>query len=540
MQHTLKPMPLIFAITAAAATGINMYLDRLDAIASIDSALFISVCFFLLAAGMLRAKNVERSSLRSTSGLFSLALLLIVLSDLARWSSHPTLTGVLRDSGLMIGGIAIINLLSLFVFNVPLPLIHIHTPKILRDLIALAGYVLIGMWLIQSRGVSLSSFITTSAVLTAVIGFAFQDTLGNIIGGLALQMEKTITEGDWVHIGDVEGRVMEIRWRHTAIETRNWDTVVIPNTVLMKGQVRILGRRSGQPIQRRSWVYFNVDFRVPPTEVISLVESALRLESIPNVAHDPPPDCITVEYKESYLQYAVRYWLTELAKDDPTNSDIRCRIYYALKRANIPLSIPAQALFVTPETAEHRGEHMEREIARRTQALAQVELFRMMNQDELRKLAQRLTVAPFMAGETMTRQGAEAHWLYVIARGSGEVFITADGDLRKDVAHLNAGDFFGEIGMMTGSRRNATVLALEPTDCYRLDKEAFRDILHARPEIAEAISHVIARRSVEVEAVRDNLDALARTRRLKGAQEDIFARMAHLFGFGTAKSANAD
>jgi small-conductance mechanosensitive channel/CRP-like cAMP-binding protein len=532
-------MFLILAI-AAAETGINMYLDRLDAIASIDSVLLVSLFFFLLCAGMLRAKNVERSSLRSTSGLFSLALLLIMLSAVVRLSGHPTLTEVLRDSGLMIGGIAIINLLSLFVFNVPLPLIHIHTPKILRDLLALVGYVLIGMWLLQSRGVSLSSFITTSAVLTAVIGFAFQDTLGNIIGGLALQMEKTITEGDWVHIGDVEGRVREIRWRHTAIETRNWDTVVIPNSVLMKGEVRILGRRSGQPIQHRLWVYFNVDFRVPPADVISLVQSALRLESIPNVAHDPPPDCITLEYKESYLQYAVRYWLTDLAKDDPTNSDIRCRIYYALKRGNIPLSIPAQALFVTPETAEHRGEHMEREIIRRTQALAHVELFRTMNEDELRKLAQRLTVAPFMAGETMTRQGAQAHWLYVIARGSGEVFITADGDLRKNVAYLKAGDFFGEMGMMTGSPRNATVLALEPTECYRLDKEAFRDILNARPEIAEAISHVIARRSVELEAVRDNLDALARARRLKSAQEDIFARMAHLFGFGTARSATAD
>jgi small-conductance mechanosensitive channel/CRP-like cAMP-binding protein len=531
-------MPLIFAI--AAVTG-NAYLDRLDALASTDSALVVSLCFFLLTASMLRAKNVERSSLRSASGFFSSALLLIVLSDLARWSGQqPALADVVRDCGLMIGGIAITNLLALFLFNVLLPLMHIHAPKILRDLIALLGYIFVGMWLLHSRGMSLSNIITTSAVLTAVIGFSLQDTLGNIMGGLALQMEKTINEGDWVHIGTVEGRVKEIRWRHTAIETRNWDTVVIPNSVLMKGEVRILGRRTGKPIQHRMWVYFNVDFRVPPADVISVVESTLRLESIPNVAHEPRPDCITTEYKESYIQYAVRYWLTDLAKDDPTNSAVRSHVYYALKRADIPLSIPAQALFVTPETNERRGEQMERVIARRVQALSNVELFRTMNQDELRKLAQRLTVAPFMPGEPITRQGAEAHWLYVITRGSAEVFITADGDLRKSVASLKAGDFFGEVGMMIGSQRNATVLALEPSECYRLDKEAFRDILRARPEIAEAISHVIARRSVELEAVRDNLAAEAQSHRIKRAQEDIFARMAHLFGLGTAKSANAD
>ena len=76
--------------------------------------------------------------------------------------------------------------------------------------------------------------------------------------------------------------------RHTAIETRNWDTIVIPNSMLMKGEVMILGRRTGQPVQHRMWVYFNVDFRIPPADVIATVEKALRGEAIPNVAQDPP------------------------------------------------------------------------------------------------------------------------------------------------------------------------------------------------------------------------------------------------------------
>ena len=168
--------------------------------------------------------------------------------------------------------------------------------------------------------------------------------------------------------------------------------------------------------------------------------------------------------------------------------------------------------------------------SRRLQTLRRVELFRSMTEEELRTLAARLSVAPFTEGEAMTRQGAEAHWLYVITRGAGEVFITAPDGLRKTVARLQAGDFFGELGMMTGSVRSATVMALEDTECYRLDKEAFHDILQRRPEIAENISHVLAKRTVELEAVRDNLDAEARRRRLRPAQQDIFARMAALFG----------
>jgi len=137
----------------------------------------------------------------------------------------------------------------------------------------------------------------------------------------------------------------------------------------------------------------------------------------------------------------------------------------------------------------------------------------------------------------MTRQGAEAHWLYVITRGSGEVFITGTDGLRKTVAKLHTGDFFGEMGMMTGQPRSATVLALEDTECYRLDNAAFHDILQNRPEIAESLSHVLARRSVELETVRDNLDAEARRRRLHPVQQDIFARMAQLFGLAPARKA---
>jgi small-conductance mechanosensitive channel/CRP-like cAMP-binding protein len=524
-------MALILLNLLAAVTP-DVFWDKLQVVTSTDSALVVSVAFFLLAASMLRARSVERAALRSGSGLFSFGLLLLMLSHGARWSSLVPLAVALRLAGLVIGGIAIVNLLGLFLFNVLLPSVRVYTPKILRDVVALLGYVGVGMWLMRQGGMSLSNIVTTSAVLTAVIGFSLQDTLGNIMGGLALQMERSINEGDWVRIGQVEGKVKEIRWRHTSIETRNWDTVVIPNSILMKGEVMILGRRTGLPIQHRMWVYFNVDFRVSPADVIATAENALRAEPIANVAQEPPPNCITWEYKESYIQYAVRYWLTDLLKDDPTSSEVRLRLFYALKRAEIPLSIPAQALFVTPETHERKEEHLEREITHRTQMLGRVELFHPMNPEELRKLAQRLTVAPFIVGEPMTRQGAQAHWLYVITRGSGEVLITADGGLRKTVAKLKAGDFFGEMGMMTGSVRSATVLALEPTECYRLDKEAFQDILLARPEIAESISHVLARRSVELEAVRDNLDAEARARRLKPAQEDIFKRMAHLFGLG--------
>lgn len=225
----------------------------------------------------------------------------------------------------------------------------------------------------------------------------------------------------------------------------------------------------------------------------------------------------------------MRYWLTDLAQDDPTNSRVRHRIFFALKRAGIEPSIPAQAVFVTEETAEHEGLHQEKEINVRVKALQGVELFHTLDQDELRMLAERLRFAPFVQGEAMTRQGAIAHSLYVITRGSGEVVITEDG-LRRTVATLHFGDFFGEIALLTGERRTATVIALENTDCYRLDLEGVNELLHSRPEIAEHISLVLARRKVELDAVRENLDSDARAKMMANAQKDFLVRISKFFG----------
>ncbi|MDX6578247.1 MAG: hypothetical protein QOE96_4200, partial [Blastocatellia bacterium] len=369
----------------------------------------------------------------------------------------------------------------------------------------------------------------TSAVLTAVIGLSFQDTLGNMMGGMALQMERTIGVGDWIRFDGQEGLVRDIRWRHTSIETRNWDTLVIPNSALMKSQVTILGRRAGQPRKHRQWVYFNVDFRYSPAHVIDIVESALRAEPIPNLALEPQPNCVLMDFKESFGSYAVRYWLTDLAVDDPTNSIVRTRIYFALRRADIPLSIPAHSLFVTEEDQSRLERKRTEEIAERVAALKRVDLFQTLTDEERRLLASRLRVAPFVRGEAMTRQGAKAHWLYLITRGDAEVRVSVDGHLSEQIATLHEGDFFGEMGMMTGDPRSATVIALTDVECYRVDKEAFNHILKQRPEIAEDISEQLARRRVELDAAREGLNDEAMQARLRYHQGDLLQRIRRFF-----------
>jgi len=500
-----------------------------------DRAFVWVVLAFIVGALVLALlKPAERSRLRNTLFLFLFSLLgLLLVAFLARNGVTPTnqVYRWLQWAALLFEWFAFVNLGSIFIFEVVLEPLRLKPPRIMRDLLLAFGYVVAAITLLSSVGkVDLSGIIATSAVLTAVIGLSFQDTLGNMMGGMALQLERAIAVGDWIRIDNQEGLVREIRWRHTAIETRNWDTIIVPNSVLMRSQVTILGRRRGAPRQHRQWVNFNVDFRYSPSLVIDLVESALRAESIPNIAATPAPNCILMEFKESFGTYAVRYWLTDLALDDPTNSIVRTRIYFALKRAGIPLSIPAQTLFVTSDDLSRKERKDAAVIAERVSTLSHIELFHTLTDEERRSLAAKLRVAPFGPGEAMTRQGAEAHWLYVIISGDAEVRVTVDSTgVSEKVATLHAGDFFGEMGMMTGEPRAATVMALSNVECYRLDKEAFNEILQDRPEIAEDISRILARRRVELDAAREDLNEEAKRARLRFHQVDLLARIKRFF-----------
>ena len=425
------------------------------------------------------------------------------------------------------------NLAGVLLFRVLLPPVGLQPAPILRDTLLGLAYVAAALVLLGRHGVNLSGVVATSAVVTAIIGFSLQDTLGNVMGGMALQMERSIGVGDWIRLGDVEGVVREIRWRQTSIETRNGDAVIIPNSQLMKSQVTVWGRREGQgytPARlHRMWVTFNVDFRHAPADVIEAVERALRGESIPNVATDPAPDCILQDFKDSYGTYAVRYWLSDFARNDPTSSEVRTRVFVALQRAGIGLSIPAQSVFMTLEGRSRTERKQREEVGRRVSVLKRVRILEPLTEQERAEVAERLTVAPFRRGEIITRQGSEAHHLYMITKGEVEVRIGGDNGHGRRVATLRTGDVFGEMALLTGEPRTATVKALTDVVCYRLTKEGFQDVLQRRPEIADSISHLLAARKLGLDAVGDELAAETVSQRMQDTRGDLLTRMRKFF-----------
>jgi CRP-like cAMP-binding protein len=412
--------------------------------------------------------------------------------------------------------------------------LRVDVPDILHDLTVGALYLIAIFWFMSRAGVNVTSIVATSAVVTAVLGLSLQATLGNVIGGLALQVDDSVREGDWVELENkMQGQVKKVRWRHTVIETRDWDTLIVPNSQLLSQTIKILGKREGQPSQHRMWVYFNVDFRHSPTEVIRLVNEALQAAPIEGAALDPKPHCICFdlarEHRDSYCYYAVRYWLTDIARDDPASSAVRERIYAALRRAQVPLALPAATLFVSQDDPAHAERKQRRELELKRAALASVELFARLSEEEMSTLAETARVTPFAPKEVITRQGAPAHWLYILTRGRAEVRVATDHGTDRAVATLEAPSFFGEMALMTGQPREATVVALTEVECLRVDKGDFQGILEHRPELVQEISTVLAQRRVELQAARENLDAEHKRRKIASERSKMIESIRQFF-----------
>ncbi len=159
-----------------------------------------------------------------------------------------------REALLLLVAIGFTRVILMFVFQGVLRRLAI--PRILADVLIAVVLVVFALVRMKVVGVNLAGIITTSAVITGVIGFSLQETLGNLWGGIALQLDNTCRIGDWIRMEGMSGQVVGIRWRYTSIATNLGETVIIPNSQLIKNRVTVLGRRGDERIPSRRDVEF--------------------------------------------------------------------------------------------------------------------------------------------------------------------------------------------------------------------------------------------------------------------------------------------
>src|SRR4029077_576419 len=206
--------------------------------------------------------------------------------------------------------------------------------------------VVYALFRMDALGVNLTAITISWTAVLAAVGFAAQQTLGNLRGGISPQPDTTCRIGDWIELdGGVTGEVVSIRWRYTALATVNNVTIIIPNSALMGARVTILGRRGDLRIPWRRPIEFGVGYEWTPGQVIAVVHAALERGEIPFVAADPMAHCICTGFDMSAIKYVVYYWLTDIKSYLVTDSRVRVHVYAALGRAGMEIPISRSDLY---------------------------------------------------------------------------------------------------------------------------------------------------------------------------------------------------
>lgn len=397
-------------------------------------------------------------------------------------------------------------------------------PKILRDVIQGFIFLIAFLLVLRSAGVEPGSLLATSALLTAVIGLSLQDTLGNLFAGLAIQAQRPFTVGDWVQLdnqGAQIGRVIEINWRATKILTLDQVEVIVPNGLVAKNSITNFSSPS-RLVRREAEMYAPSD--ASPELVRKTLLSAI--EHVPEVLSFPPPQVFARGFTERGLSYSVRYFIERFDRRELIDTTVRERIWYAMQRANLPIPVPRRQIEVVPRASATRSLTSD-DAARRL--IARVALFETLPRESQERLASSCGRKRFAREELILRKGDDSKEIYLVESGRVRIELPSDGGPSLVAGTLGAGEFFGEMSLITGEERTADVIANEETTVLVIDRPALAPLLEQHPELVEHLSRVLAERQArlaELESAgqapqrdsrHDELELMARIRRFFGS-----------------------
>ncbi|HEY3236604.1 MAG TPA: mechanosensitive ion channel family protein, partial [Polyangiaceae bacterium] len=441
--------------------------------------LWLSVAAALLIALWLVLPRGERRYLRAPAVLLLLHAVSIGLRALFAHDAHAQ-----RPLGLagLFFLLASLGRSSFLLLVHAVPTLRRSLPRIVQDFIQVGIYILVALVTLRAAGVEPSSLLATSALLTAVIGLSLQDTLGNMFAGLAIQVQRPFGVGDWIQFDDLPehvGQVIEINWRATKVLTLDRVEVTVPNGVLAKAAITNYSQPS---TVARSSAYVVAPYHAPPARVRQLLAEGLR--EVPGVLSDPEPSVVVNDFNERGIQYWVRYFLTDFSRRDLIAGQVRERLWYSLSRAGYRIPPPlreVQLFEVSPEAQERKLEQRRAELER---ALKTVDFLEPLPPRALRELAERAAVRLYNQGEVIIRQGESGDELFLVEHG--EVCVNIEGKRGPvEVARLGPGNFFGEMSLMTGEPRSATVLAAVECELIVVKKESFQHIIAANQHVLD-------------------------------------------------------
>jgi small-conductance mechanosensitive channel len=364
-------------------------------------------------------------------------------------------------------------------------------PKFLSQLLGLVLFVVALVIVIGGvYGKSIEGAVFGSTVVVGIIGFAMQDLLGNVIAGIALEFGKPFKTGDWLAIDGLHAEVIEVNWRSTRLRTTDDIHLDIPNKTIAGSKITNFSYPTRQHALRIS---VGLEHSVPPNFAKDVLARATG--EAKGVLATPPPHVFLKDFGDSAIIYEVKFWLDDEAMLVNILDGIRTNIWYAAQRHGIRMPYPIR----TVQIERPAGKQQQNLSAARSSVRKQPFL-KLLDDEQIDKLLHHARLLRFGRGEKIIQQGAGGESMFILLSGECDVFVSASGQSAL-VATLRTGDCCGEMSLLTGEPRSATVIARVDCEMWEIDKHVFAEVLQENEPLVQKLGELLARRRIETEGV---------------------------------------
>jgi len=413
-------------------------------------------------------------------------------------------------------------------------------PDLLLDIIRAALVLAIAFLVLRmALGINIGPLLASTALLTAVIGFALQGVLGNLLAGMSLHLVQTLKPGIWIDVDGVEGRIIKTNWRETRIRTRGGHMYIIPNARIAESKIHNYNEPT--PL-RRHVVNVGASYSDAPDEVIEAMLASAR--AVSDVRHNPAPEAMITEFQDYGINYRLEFWTTELQRHNPIDGAVNRNIWYQFKRKGIEIPFPMSDKLLNDFMAvvykQRKLPPVDVDIEAVVTDLWQSDLCSkvfvdtegrpLLSHDDLTTIAPLVKRQPYTHGETVCVQGDTGETFWVIARGKLQGKVEQDGKVAAEF-ELPTGTVVGEMGALTGVPRSATLSVAESAELLEFGTDAFRTLLSLHEDVPERLSKLAADRA---DQNREALEDLAKNRdngaEVQLEQKGILRRLLRIMG----------